>query len=290
MGAATHTTALDCGALPGLARTRHAMPLSQDFIESGQVHRNVRISLHPTAWGSIDNNTAEERAPAFLRGQLPGGGEMMRRRVVFPRVLFVPVFVIGLPAAVQAQTCLTQPATIVGTIGNDVLTGTPGNDVIYGDLGNDVIDGMGGNDRICGNDGNDQLIGNIGNDWLEGGNGTDTIDGGAGADYAMYRTDPAGVIADLFFGTATDGYATTDTLLNIENLGGSLFNDILIGDNNPNIIRCLAGADIVRANGGNDTMFGNSGNDNLDGNDQFDTAFGGGGVDTCTAEVTASCP
>lgn len=214
----------------------------------------------------------------------------MNRGVLRPVVLGLSVLAVAAHGAVRAQNCLGSPATIIGTPGNDVIVGTAGPDVIYGDTGDDQIDGMGGNDRICGNAGNDILLGNVGNDWIEGGQGFDTIDGGGGTDYALWRSDPAGVVVDLFFGTATDGYATTDTLIGIENLTGSLFNDILIGDNGPNIIRCLQGADIVRANGGNDIMYGNGGADNLDGNDQIDVAFGGGGFDTCTAETTSSCP
>lgn len=69
--------------------------------------------------------------------------------------------------------CLGQPATIVGTPGNDVVTGTPGNDVIAGLAGDDVVNGTGGNDLLCGHDGNDRL---------DGGSDADTLDSGAGSD------------------------------------------------------------------------------------------------------------
>jgi Ca2+-binding RTX toxin-like protein len=96
------------------------------------------------------------------------------------------------PCPVPPPTlCNNQVATIVGTVGNDVLTGTAGNDVIHGLGGNDTIFGLGGNDIICGgqgNDtlnggrGNDKLFGERGNDKLFGERGNDTLNGGLGVD------------------------------------------------------------------------------------------------------------
>jgi Ca2+-binding RTX toxin-like protein len=76
-------------------------------------------------------------------------------------VLGATALVLGLFAAPgahaqEAVTCLDlatfteEPATIVGTDGNDVLSGTAGRDVIAGLDGNDVITGLGGDDVICG--------------------------------------------------------------------------------------------------------------------------------------------
>src|SRR6266566_954924 len=69
-------------------------------------------------------------------------------------------------APAKWPTCDAQPATIVGTAGNDVLRGTSGPDVIVGLGGNDVIDGLGGDDIICGGAGDDALFGHRGNDVL----------------------------------------------------------------------------------------------------------------------------
>ncbi|HEY0398453.1 MAG TPA: hypothetical protein VGF00_08705, partial [Acidimicrobiia bacterium] len=55
-----------------------------------------------------------------------------------------PIAVCSTPAGAQVPTCLGLPATIVGTMGNDVLNGTPGNDVIIGLGGDDTINGLGG--------------------------------------------------------------------------------------------------------------------------------------------------
>jgi Ca2+-binding RTX toxin-like protein len=62
-----------------------------------------------------------------------------------------------------------------------------------------------------------------------------------------------------------------ETLLNIERLGGTEFDDELIGD---------AGNNILEGNAGNDTLFGGAGNDELDGGAGVDFLDGGEGVDT----------
>lgn len=59
-------------------------------------------------------------------------------------------------------TCKGQPATIVGTSGDDVRTGTPGRDVMVGLAGNDKLSGLEGDDTICGGAGNDTLYGGPG--------------------------------------------------------------------------------------------------------------------------------
>ena len=95
-------------------------------------------------------------------------------------------------------TAFGQPATIMGTSGDDELHGTAGNDVIVGGAGKDSIEGLEGNDRICGGSGDDQIRGgleraesdeiepgvriNSGNDLIDGGDGTDRVHGTGGDD------------------------------------------------------------------------------------------------------------
>ena len=76
----------------------------------------------------------------------------------------------------------SQPKTIVGTPGNDVLVGTAGPDVIVGLGGNDRLLGGGGNDVLNGGAGRDVLLSGQGNDRLFGGAGRDRLDGGPGND------------------------------------------------------------------------------------------------------------
>lgn len=53
------------------------------------------------------------------------------------------VFVRAASASGATATCYGQPATIVGTDGDDILRGTRGHDVIAGMAGDDVIRGDG---------------------------------------------------------------------------------------------------------------------------------------------------
>jgi Ca2+-binding RTX toxin-like protein len=80
------------------------------------------------------------------------------------------------------ETCLAQPATIVGTPGDDNLVGTEGRDVIAGLQGNDEIRGLGGDDLICTDEGNDRMGGGDGDDSMEGGPGNDRMFGELGND------------------------------------------------------------------------------------------------------------
>ena len=169
-------------------------------------------------------------------------------------------------------TCFGQPATIVGTDGNDTIQGTPGNDVIvagdgsdiiFAGAGDDLVCGEGGDDFIFGEDGNDQLDGGAGNDSLAGGAGDDRIIGGDGLDLVAFFDAPGPVTASLATGTATG--EGTDTLDGLEALIGGPFNDTLTGDASD--FNALAGG---------------PGDDVLDGGPGFD------GVLFSTGPITAS--
>jgi len=117
----------------------------------------------------------------------------------------------------------------------------------------------------------DTLIGSNGG-WFEqfrGNAGNDTIDGGGGIeDQVDYRNSPGAVIVNLTTGTASDGFGGTDTLLNIERVRGSEFNDTLTGsavDNNlfgrdgdDTLTGVAGGFDIFVGGRGNDTLIGTS--------------------------------
>jgi hypothetical protein len=78
--------------------------------------------------------------------------------------------------------CGGKTATIVGSLGKDVIRGTGGRDVIVGLGGKDKIKGRGGKDIICGGSGNDTLVGGAKRDRLFGGPGRDVLRGGSGRD------------------------------------------------------------------------------------------------------------
>ena len=69
----------------------------------------------------------------------------------------------------------------------------------------------------------------------------------------------------------------TDQLVNIENLVGTTFADMLAGDDLANEIIGLAGDDTIEGNGGDDLLDGGEGDDTLLGGDGDDTLIGGAG-------------
>lgn len=108
-----------------------------------------------------------------------------------------------------------------------------------------------------------------GNDVLEGTVGVDDTAsfvnaGGVGVD--------TGVIVNLSSGEAFDRTNfDIDTLISIENVTGSAFDDLLIGDPGANVLDGGAGIDLLDGGEGNDTLIGGPGNDTLIGGDGTDT-------------------
>ncbi len=150
--------------------------------------------------------------------------------------------------------------------------GTEFSDSIVGGLGNDLLDGLAGDDTLVGLQGNDTLLGGDGEDLLDGGAGNDTLNGGEGLDQANYIFDPAGIDADLESGTVRDGFGDFDTLIDIEELVGSTYNDTLAGDANNNGLFGAEGDDLLFGRGGNDFFRGYEGDDTIYGGQGFDTA------------------
>ena len=77
---------------------------------------------------------------------------------------------------------------------------------------------------------------------INGTNGNDTLNGGLGNDTVSYADATAGVLVNLFDGTATGG-AGTDTLLSIENVIGSEFDDFINGPFEGNVLDGCGGND-----------------------------------------------
>ena len=121
-------------------------------------------------------------------------------------------------------------------------------------------------DHIQGNADINRLFGNAGNDTLIGGRGADEIDGGDGVDTASYATSDDGVRVDLSaLGVpAHGGDADGDILRSIENLVGSRFNDVLIGNSLANYLHGGAGDDTLIGGGAGDTLSGGDGRDAAD--------------------------
>jgi Ca2+-binding RTX toxin-like protein len=140
-------------------------------------------------------------------------------------------------------------------------------------------------DDIRGYRGDDTLFGLGGDDHLMGGLGADTLNGGAGNDWAMYLYQVElheGVFVSLETGRGYGGEAQGDRLISIENIRGSRYQDILVGDGGDNTLQGMRGNDTLGGGAGRDRLEGWEDNDVLKGGGGADTLDGGAGIDTAS--------
>ncbi|KMO43314.1 hypothetical protein VQ02_00480 [Methylobacterium variabile] len=179
---------------------------------------------------------------------------------------------------------ITGPITV--TFGPTLYTGT-----VTKPTGTDTFTGIRG---VSGTTAADTLIGttNTSTNYrfpiqLTGAAGNDTIDGkGLTINIAAYQFSPAGINVNLqtstsgsdVFGTAQDGYGTTDTLKNVVRVRGSGFDDTIVGSN---------ASDFFDGSLGNDTYDG-VGSQTTTNTLAYDTIDFQGGVRSVT--VTAGDP
>jgi Ca2+-binding RTX toxin-like protein len=112
----------------------------------------------------------------------------------------------------------------------------------------------------------DTINGSALNESFIGMGGRDRIDGKGGIDEIRYDRDDRrggmdGVTVNLTTGVATDGFGKQDTLINIENVRGTLKADSLTGSSVANRLRGFDGNDFLDGRGGADDMWGGRGND-----------------------------
>jgi Ca2+-binding RTX toxin-like protein len=112
---------------------------------------------------------------------------------------------------------------------------------------------------------NNTFYSSYGDTWLDGRAGLDTVT------YSSNSSIVDGVRVNLAITTAQDtGGSGWDTLINIENVEGSLFDDTLTGS---------AAANMLQGGDGDDTIDGGGGNDTISGDGGLDTLTGGNGAD-----------
>ncbi|MBC7768659.1 MAG: VCBS repeat-containing protein, partial [Phycisphaerales bacterium] len=210
---------------------------------------------------------------------------------------------VSLATTVQQNTGGAGLDTIVGVenlmggIFNDTLTGDANANTMTGGDGADTMDGGGGIDTVSyddalaavtvslaltsqqntGGGGLDTLIrfenivGSDFNDALAGDAGDNVLNAGLGDDTVSYAAALAGVSLSLALaGQQNTGGAGLDTLIGVENLTGSAFNDTLTGDASANMLHGGAGVDVLNGGGGDDTLTADGGGDTLDGGDGSD--------------------
>ena len=125
----------------------------------------------------------------------------------------------------------------------NLATGVNSNGDVLSGIEN--ITGSSFDDALTGDAGVNTLDGGAGNDILKGSAGADLLIGGSGIDMADYSTSSAGVYINLATGVNSGGDAEGDTLIGIENLRGTAFDDVLIGSAATTILDGGAGNDIL---------------------------------------------
>ncbi|ODT17728.1 MAG: hypothetical protein ABS35_25175 [Kaistia sp. SCN 65-12] len=146
------------------------------------------------------------------------------------------------------------------------VNGTPGNDTLYGTPDADSIRGGAGDDSIRPY---------LGADWGDGGDGLDMVN---------YIDSAAAIDIDLTRATQLGGDAEGDTLLSIESIWGSRFDDWIAGTAGDEILRGDAGDDVIIGRGGLDRINGGAGDDRIE-ISGLSFVEGGTGNDTLVVDV-----
>lgn len=184
---------------------------------------------------------------------------------------------------------------LTGGSAADALSGDGGPNAIRGLAGNDVMDGRGGDDGLDGGTGTDTVslesavtgtsidldterssgngtdslvsfesaIGSPFDDVLVGTDAANTLDGALGEDTVDYSNSLGGVTLNLQTNSVT-GAGGTDTMAEIENAVGSVYDDTLVGNTRPNGLQGAAGDDTLNGAGANDVLNGGEGVDTAD--------------------------
>jgi Ca2+-binding RTX toxin-like protein len=159
-----------------------------------------------------------------------------------------------------------------------------------------LVNGTDQDESVAGTVFNDLVAGGAGNDTLRSGVGADTFDGGDGQDTVDYGAAGSAVVVDLNSGSyywldqhsarasglsheqglggrgsgglvggddggGADSYATSGSLISIENVVGSAFNDTLTGSSSANRLDGAAGDDVLNGRAGDDILIGGAGDD-----------------------------
>ncbi|MEF8707541.1 MAG: DUF4347 domain-containing protein [Candidatus Accumulibacter propinquus] len=184
--------------------------------------------------------------------------------------------------------CVDHAGDLVSESNSNLATG--GNDVVYSYLAAYALTTNVERLRLM-LAGASNGTGNGLDNTLYAGDGNNVLDGAGGNDTVSYALASAGVTVSLATaGAQATGGSGSDTLISIENLTGSGFNDALNGNAGSNVLDGGAGNDTLNGGTGADTMLGGDGSDlyTIDhaGDVVTETnAAAAGGIDTVNALV-----
>ncbi len=195
--------------------------------------------------------------------------------------------------AVAPSVPSTVTELLDGGPSNDEVRAAAGPGTLEGGSGNDLVVGRGtvrgdsGNDTVVGSGEDDTIRGGSGRDFMDGGNGADDVGGGSGTDALLYgggRANPVNVTVGS--GSNNDGGpedqsgARRDNVRgDVEAVGGTVADDVIVGDSSSETLIGGPGDDLLVGNRGADQLLGFEGDDLLSGGDGGDTARGSLGND-----------
>lgn len=198
----------------------------------------------------------------------------------FASIAGVESILLDLGGGTDGLTYGTSAANVVVDLSAGTATGLAsilGIENASGGNGADILRGDGLANALSGGGGTDTFIATVDDlrDVYNGGAGVDTIDYGA---YATGLTVDLALATAVVTGSGTSA-ATSDTMTAIENIVGSLGNDLFFGSAGNNRLSGNDGSDTISGNAGSDALFGNAGDDVLDGGTGADQLTGNQGSD-----------
>jgi VCBS repeat-containing protein len=158
-----------------------------------------------------------------------------------------------------------DPSGVIVNLSADV-------DLDSGVAGKSAKDGFGGTDElinvlnVSGSQSADRIVGGDAGEIIHGEGGNDTLIGGGGADGLDYYgavggAGGVGVTVDLNIQDGTTAQTISDSegvdvISGFEDVGGSFYDDVFIGDSVANSFQGRGGRDTVTGGGGDDILYG----------------------------------
>ncbi|WP_112661813.1 calcium-binding protein [Microvirga flavescens] len=209
----------------------------------------------------------------------------------------------GAPTSIEGLIGSAHDDTLIGDDNANTLEGGAGNDILRGNGGRDTVSyvrsnagvvvdlaakiGSGGHAQGDKYESIENAIGSSYNDTFITDADANALNGGGGIDTVDYSNSGAAVAVNLATGQGAGGNAQGDTYSEIENVIGSRFNDVLVGNSAANVLIGGEGDDsyyvsfgdvvVEKAGEGTDTIFADA-NYTLGANIESLTGIGGGAL------------